>query len=461
MPQATLVAKRPSVSEQPRWDFPQVNRTELDNGFTILSAHVPGQLIGVAQFVLDAGAGNEIEGQYGLANLAAQSLLEGTTRHKGASFINAVEILGAQIGAGAGWDTFRVNLTAPIHRMEAAMELLAEAALQPEFPTKDVERLKEERLGSILQEYSTPSARAEIAFDKLAYTPDSAYYRPQGGAYWTVAQHGKRAIKKYYDTMATPGKAALIVVGDLEEVPLVKIGEKLFGGWKGKDQPRPSITVKGAPKKNSVLVVDREDAEQSHILIGHYGVSRLASNYVPLVAVATALGGVFGSRLNMRLREEKGYTYGIGARFDFRREAGPFGISTAVDTDVTVDAVAQIIDVLEDLVENGMTEQELADVKSFLVGSFCLQYETPQAIANALSALVTYGLPDDYYQSYREVIENVTLEDTAEAATYIEPDGLAIVIVGDAVKLQDPLIDADFGPVAIIEDPEAGEPPTQ
>ncbi|MCA1840192.1 MAG: insulinase family protein, partial [Actinobacteria bacterium] len=351
-PTATA-SKRPALGAPPAWDFPKVNRNDLDNGLKVLSAHSPGQLLATAQIVIDAGAQNEVDGQYGAANLAVRSLLEGTERHKGPAFANALESLGAQIGVGCNWDTFRVNLTAPRNRMETAMELLAEAVLTPEFPTRDVDRLRDQRMAGVLQDYSSAASRASIAFDRAAYTSDSAYYRPAHGSYWSVAQLGKKAIKKYYDTMATPGSSALVVVGDLDEYPLAKIGEKLFGGWKGKEAPRPELVVRGTPQQNTVILVDRVDAEQSHLMIGHIGVSRLVPEYTPLVFVATALGGLFGSRLNMKLREEKGYTYGITSSFDFRRQAGPFRISTAVDTDVTIDAIADVVEVLQGLRDGG------------------------------------------------------------------------------------------------------------
>ncbi|MCA1839714.1 MAG: insulinase family protein, partial [Actinobacteria bacterium] len=123
-------------------------------------------------------------------------------------------------------------------------------------------------------------------------------------------------------------------------------------------------------------------------------------------------------------------------------------------------AIADVVEVLQGLRDGGITEEELSDVRSFLLGSFARQYESPQSIANAISTLVTFGLPDNYYEGSREAIEGVTLEDAAAAAEYIEPDGLVIVVVGDAEKLHQPLVDAEFGTVAVIEDPENGEPPT-
>lgn len=461
MPTAKLIAKTPTGGTPRTWEFPSFTRTRLDSGFSIIVANAPGRTLASAQLLLEAGASNEQGEEGGVANIAANALLEGTDNHKGATYIQALERLGADIGGGAGWDSFELHLGAPVSRLEPALELLAEAVRSPELPWREVDRLTQQRVGGIMQEYASAASRATIAFNKLIYTPSSPYSRSSGGSFWSVSTMGKKSVKKYYERFAAPSSATLVVVGDLEGVPVEKIAEKLFGGWKGKDPERTQLPVAESLRHTSALLVERPDSTQSQIAIGHVGVPRSSPDYLPINMVAIALGGLPDSRLNRKLREEKGFTYGIQAGFDSRRQAGPFRVSTSVDTDVTVDAIAEIIKVLEKIHEQGITKQELELVKGFLTGVFTLQYETPEAIASALSSLVTYGLPDDYYATFREQVENVTLDDCNRAAAeYLHPDRLGIVVVGDAKKVRDPLHSAGLGTVAYIEDPEPGNPPT-
>jgi len=457
---AKLIARKPQGGSPRTWDFPRFTRTRLDSGLNIIAANAPGRALGAAQLILEAGASNEPDGQGGVAHLAAGALTEGTDHYKGPAFVQAVERLGGDIFAACDWDSFTVNLRAPIDRMEPALELMAEAVRNPTFSGNDVDRLKQQRMSVIMQEYAAPASRAMIAFNRVIYNSASPYSRSEHGEYWSVLQIGKGQVKKYYERFATPGSATLVVAGDLEGFPLVKIAEKLFGRWKGKEPERSQPLVQEAVRHTFVLVVNREEAEQSELNIGHVGVPRSAPDYFPLTVATTALGGMFNSRLNLRLREEKGFTYGAGAGFDYRRQAGPFRANSAVKTEVTVDAIAETIKVLESTREKGITKQELEEVKGFLVGIFPLRFETPQAITSGISSIVTHGLADDYYATFRAKIESVTLDEANQAAAeHLRPDRLAIVAVGDAEVIGDPLRNADFGPVAVIEDPEQGQPP--
>ena len=457
---AKLVSKRPPSGKAKPWEFPEFIRTRLNNGLQVIAAHAPGMPLAAGKVILEAGASNEPDDQAGAAYLAARALTEGTEKYKGPAFVQAVERLGADITASCGYDSFTVDLTTPVDRLEPALELLAEAVLRPTFPGGDIDRIKQERLGGIMQEYAQPTTRAAIAFNKAVYTEDSLYARPAWGDYTSVMNLAKGKVKKYYERFATPATATLIVAGDLEGFPLVKIAEKLFGGWKGKEPNREAPYNADAVKRSFVLLVHREEAEQSQIEIGHVGVPRSTPDYFPLTVMSAALGGTIDSRLSRKIREEKGFTYGITASYSARRQAGPFRVSTAVETDVTVEAIGETIEVLRSTQQEGLTREELDNVKGFLRGVFPLQFETPGSIAGGLETLVTHRLPDDYWATYRDNIDAVTLDEANEAASkYVRSDRLAIVAVGDAEAVKDPLLASNFGPVAVIEDPEAGNPP--
>lgn len=462
MAQPKLIAKRPSAASQLReWEFPSFTRTRLSSGFQIIVANTPGRTLAAAQLLLDAGAAQESPQEGGVAAIAAKALTEGTRNHKGPAYVQSLENLGGDIEGSAGWDSFSLDLRVPVARLEPALELLAEAVLHPQFPWGEVDRLIQQRVATIFQEYANASTRASIAFDKLVYTPTSPYSRPAEGAYGTMSVLGKRRVKKYYEHFCAPSSATLILVGDLEGFPAEKIADKLFGDWKSKPPQLANPGVRQNIDHTAVLLVNRPDSEQSQIQVGHVGAPRSTPDYFPIQVMSGVLGGLFDSRLNRSLREEKGYTYGANAGFSFRRQAGPFRATTAVDTDVTAPAVAEILNVIRKMHDEGITKEEMDDVKGFLTGIFTLRFETPEAIASALSNLVTFDLPDDYYSTYRANVEGVTLEEANRAAQeYLRPDRLGVVVVGDAKKVRDPILAEQFGPVAIIEDPEPGEPPT-
>jgi zinc protease len=461
MPAPKLVAKRPQAGTPRTWEFPGFTRTRFDSGFQVIVANTPGRTLAAAQLLFEAGPGYETPQEGGIAAIAAKVLIEGTGVHKGPTFIQALEGLGASIEGTVDWDSFKLNLEVPVGRLEPALELFAEAARDPQFPWREVDRLIQERVAGIFQSYANAASRATMAFDKLTYTPGSPYSRPAEGNYWAVKGIGKRKVKKYYERFATPDSATLILVGDLEGVPADKVAEKLFGDWKAKEPERTQAAVSESLTRNTVLLVNRPESTQSQIQIGHIGVPRSSPDYFPILVMATALGGLFDSRLNRTLREEKGFTYGAQAGFNFRRKAGPFRAVTAVDAEKTTDAVAETLNVLRKINEEGITKQELAVVKGFLTGVFTLRFETPESIASALSELVTYGLPANYFETYRQNVESVTLDEANRAAAeYLRPEPLGIVIVGDAEKVRGPLQSAEFGPVAQIQDPEPGEPPT-
>lgn len=460
MATAKLIAKKPAAGKTKPADFPRFTRTRLDSGFQVIVANVPGRPMAAAQLLFEAAASYEPEAEGGVASVTAQSLLVGTGKHKSSSYIQALEELGASIDAGADWDTFTLNLNAPVARLEPALELLAEAVRDPQLPWSDVDRLTQQRLGGVMQEYSDPSSRATIAFNKLVYTPDSPYARSSQGTFWSVSAMGKKSVKKYYEKFVTPGQATLILAGDLEGFPAEKVAEKYFGGWKAKEPERSQKPVAENLTKTVVTLIDRFEAEQSQIQIGHVGVPQSTPDYFPITAVIAAFGGLFDSRLNRVLREEKGYTYGIGAGMAWRRQAGPFRVSTAVDTAVTVDAVRTIVDLLTELKEGGLNKEELQSVKGYLTGSFVLGLEDPRSVAGALASMVTFGLAEDYFDTYRDNVESITLDDANKAAqTHLHPERLGIVVVGDADEVQYPLQEAEFGPVATIKDPEPGTPP--
>jgi predicted Zn-dependent peptidase len=452
---ATVVATRPTPGTPRPYDFPAVDRSQLANGLRIVVANLPGRPLVSASLLFRNGAADEPPAHAGATVMAARALSEGTEHFDAIALIEASERLGASLHADAGWDAMSVSVDVPAVRLEPALELLAEMALHPTFPASEVDRLRDERLNDLLQAKADPRRRADEAFAATIYESSAPYHRPSGGTRETVEELTPARLRAAYERGLDPARSALIVGGDLTGIDVAAIAERLFGGWGAGPRAGTSgkIVDAGAVRERFVRVLHRPGAVQTEIRIGHVGASRKIDDFHALSVMGAILGGLFNSRLNMKLREEKGYTYGAGAGFDLRRAAGPFSARAAVNTEVTVPAVADFLTELDRIREAPVTDGELRGARDFLVGVFPLRFETPGPIVGALSGLVVHGLPDDELARYRPAIEAVTADEVLQSArTRISPDRAAVVLVGDADAFGDELERAGFGPIEVERD---------
>ena len=450
-----VVAERPTPGVPRPYEFPTLARAQLDNGLTILVADLPGRPLVSASVVLPIGAVDEPADEGGAAVLAGRALTEGTERYDAVALIEASERLGASIHADAGWDASSVSVDVPTTRLRAALELLAEVLLRPTFPPGEVERLRDERLNDLLQAQADPRRRADEAFIDTIYAPESPYHRPSGGQRETVERLDADVLRRVYARAVDPTRATLVVAGDLGGQDVTAMAGELLDGWASPKSSSGDAKIVDAPAATDrrIRVVHRPGSVQTEIRIGHRGLPRRIPDFHAVSVMSAILGGLFNSRLNMQLREAKGYTYGASAGFDMRRGAGPFSARAAVNTEVTVPAVIDTLAELERMRDTNVEASELAAARDFLVGVFPLRFETPGAVAAALSGLAIHGLPVEELLDYRRKIEAVTIDDVAAAAReHLEVERAAIVLVGDADAIGAALEAADLGKVAIERD---------
>jgi zinc protease len=449
-----VVAERPTPGTPRPYEFPHVERTRLANGLTVAVVDLPGRPLVSATLVLGTGAVDEPDGDAGATVLAARALTEGTRRYDAVALVEAAERLGAGLHSEAGWDATSVGVDVPSARLEPALELLAEVLLHPTFPEAEVERLRDERLNDLLQAEADPRRRAEEVFAATIYSGGSPYRRPSGGLKPTVEALDAARLRAAYERGLDPARATLIVGGDLSGLDVPEIAERLLGGWgpSVRATRSGSIVAESAVRERFVKVVHRPGSVQTEIRIGHVGLPRRIPDFHALSVMGAILGGLFNSRLNMKLREEKGYTYGAGAGFDLRRGAGPFAARAAVNTEVTVAAIADMLAELERIRSEPVTAVELAAARDFLVGVFPLRFETPGPVVGALAGLAIHDLPDDELTRYRPAIEAVTIEEVQAAAAHIHLESAAIVLVGDADAFAADLEAAGFGPIVVERD---------
>jgi zinc protease len=461
-----ILAARPSPGQPRSYEFPRFDRTVLPSGMQVLTVDVPNRPLVSANLLIRRGAGEEPAQLAGATLLAARAMTEGTERYPGVELIEAGERLGATLHVDASWDAFTGSVEVAASRLGAALELLAELVERPTFPESDVERLREERLNDLLQVNAEPRRRVDKAFMATIYTPDSPYSRSAGGDEETVPRLTPDVLRATHRSVLDPKRAAIVVGGDLAGLDVTRLVETVFGSFGAGSGA--SAAASSAPRADSavdhpiVRFYHRPGAVQTELRIGHVGLARKVPDFHSVQVMAAILGGLFNSRLQMNLREEKGYTYGIGAGFDMRRAAGPFSVRTAVQTAATVPSITECLAELRRIRETLVSEAELAAARDYLVGVFPLRFETPGAVVGALGGIFVHELPDDELASYRRAVEAVTIDSIQRAAQeHIHPARLAIVAVGDADAVGEELRAAGFGDLEVIVEEipgEAGEP---
>jgi predicted Zn-dependent peptidase len=449
----SLVERRPEPSEPRPWHFPRFERHAVAGG-EVIACHLPGQPLAVISLVLDAGAVTEPLGQEGVALLVARSLAEGTKSKDAYQFAVAGERAGATWQSDIDWDSMRCGFEVPVGELLAAAELLAEAVHEPALSDDTLDRLRQERLDEIRLDLSQPGPRARTAFTAALFEPDSRYVRSDGGDVQTVAAVSNDDVRAFHAARIGTASGTLIVAGDLSEVDVQQVGRTVFGGSSGAVPSAPDPVVRVRTGRRRVVLVDRPGSVQSMLYVGHDAPKRRTPDYVPMTTMALALGGMFNSRLNYRLREEKGYTYGAFGGYDCRRHGGVFVARAAVQSEVTAPALTELVAELERMHDSGLDEDELSRARDYRAGIFPVNFAGPGAVASGLAELVVHGHPDDHFDRLRAEIQSVTVAAVNEAAaTRLRPKEAVAVVVGDAASIGDGLRDTDLGPVEVVADP--------
>jgi predicted Zn-dependent peptidase len=452
MTAAPPVRSRPAPGAPRDYRFPRFERRALSNGLRLIVAPVPKLPIVTVAAVFDAGAICDPDGREGLAELTVKLLLEGTTTSDGAELIDRFERLGASVDASADWDSAAVTMTALAENLAPAFAILAEVLRMPAFREREVERLKSERLAELLQLRTEPRGLADELFTRFLYEPSSRYSRPDGGDEESVKSIDRNDVRSFFETRYVPSMATVLVVGDITVRAAEDLVASTLGVWSGASPRRVTASDRPARSERAVHIVTKPDAPQSELRVGQVGIPRKHPDYFPAVVMNAILGGLFNSRINLNLREAHGYTYGAFSGFEWRRQSGPFTVSTAVKSEVTDAAAREVISEIDRMRSTLVDEEELSLATSYLDGVFPIRYETTAAIAAALANLVVYDLPDDYFDRYRDNVRAVTREAVLQAAEqHLAPSALQMVVVGDPETVQGPLDAIGFGPVRVYD----------
>ena len=436
----SATTKRPAPTAPRPYQFPRFIRRTLENGIGVIVAPVPKLPVVTALAVVEAGATAEPRGKEGVAALTARGMLEGTIDLDGLELADQFERIGASIEARASWDLTAISLTTLSKRLPDALSLVRDILRAPSFPDREIQRLKEERLAELLQESADPRSLADEHFARAVYDPNARYALPEEGNTASIRTLTRDDVVAFHAKRFQPQGITVIFAGDIAIDDAAPLIERLFGDWRGVAAAGPPRGIDQPQTGRALRVVSKADAPQSELRIGHVGPPRTSPDYFDAMVMNAILGGLFSSRINLNLREKNGYTYGAFSAFEWRRGAGPFVVSTAVKSDVTALAVKEILNEIERMRTEEIGEDELTLATSYLDGVFPIRYETTASIATALANLVNYGLSEDFYDTYRVNVRNVTTKSVLRAAQqHLHPDALRTVVAGDASIVAEPL----------------------
>lgn len=432
---------------------PEAAERRLANGLALRVVPRSGFPLATAVLAMKTGEAAASPDKAGLPSLCAEALEGGTASLSAAGLARSFESIGAGLAAAASWDATTATVTCLAEHLPRAMELLAEAIRRPAFPDDEFDRCKERRLAAVRQRAMSPATLASDVHARLVFGARALYGRPLGGTAESVAGLEPADARMFAGASYGPDQAALVVAGDVAADEATALAERCWGDWSRAGGAAAEPGGGPATADRRIRVVHRPGAVQSEIRTGHVGVRRSARDYVPLQALNLILGGSFSSRLNLNLRERRGFTYGVRSSFAARRQPGPFCVSTAVGTASTGPALAEIVREVEQLAATGPTLEEVETAASYLAGVFPNRFQTLGQMAAAVARLFVYDLPAGHYRTYRDRVRSVTLEDVATAGrARLHPGGLQTVVVGDADAVVPALEAAGAGPVAVDED---------
>lgn len=431
--------KAPEPGAPRPYHFPRITRTTLPNGLRLLISENHNAPLVSLRALIRSGADHDTFETAGLASITADVLDEGAGDRDAIQLAEEVGLLGGALGTGADWDASYVSLDVLSRTADPALAIFGDVTARATLPADGLERVRAERLNDLLQQRNEPSAIAGKRFASLLYGT-GAYGNSTVGNMDSVARIQLDDVRRFYQTHFIPNNASVVVSGAIDARQAIDLVTRSLGDWTPGPTPPPPLVQPRAIDASRIYVIDRPQAVQSEIRVGHLGVSRSCEDYFALSVMNAIFGGVFNSRINLNLRERHGYTYSARSQFAFRKQAGPFVVAAPVRNEVTRESVSEMLAELRRIRTGDIEDAELDNTKSYLIGVFPATVQTSSDIASRLVDMELYGLPEDYFDHYRENIANVSKDDIVHVARkYLDPDRVLIVIVGNAKQIREPL----------------------
>ena len=424
----------------------------LANGLTLILSERKGLPMVSASLVVKTGSDANPLDKPGLASFTAAMLDEGTATRTSLQIASEVAQLGASLSTGSSMDASVVSTSALKTNFGAALDILADVALHPSFPPEEIERQRVLRVGQLVQQRESASALATQVMASVLYGSKHPYGFTELGTAPSVKAMRREDMAAFWQEHFVPNNAALVVAGDLSMAELKAAVEKAFGGWRRAAASRRAVASPSAISPR-VVIVNKPGAPQTQVRVATIGVPRSSPEHQAIVVMNEVLGGLFSSRINLNLREEHGYTYGAGSRFNFRRGAGPFVVSTGVRTDVTAPAVGEIFKEIRKIRETPITPGEMQMAKDSLTRSLPGGFQTSGGTVRRYADVFIYDLGLDYFEKSASRVNAVTAQDALAAAKkYIAPERLVVIAVGDRAQIEPALRKLDIAPVEVRDE---------
>lgn len=445
----------PALGTAPAVNFPALQRATLKNGLKVVLAERKGVPLLNLSLRLDAGYSSDNAATAGAASLAMNMMDEGTATRNALQISEQLSNLGGTLNTGSGLDFSFVNCTALKANLDATLDIMGDVVMNPTFPQADFDRLKAQQLATIDQEKNQPQGIALRLMPKFMYGEGHAYSTPlTGNGFSTsVAKLTRDDMAKWHQTWVKPGSATITVVGDITLAELTAKLEKLFEKWGKGEAPKKNVSPVKLAEKPAVYIIDRPGSIQSIILAGHAVPPTNNPDEIAIESFNKILGGDFNSRINMNLREDKHWSYGVRTLLVDAKGQRPYVFLAPVQTDKTKESVAELQKEMTQLVSNKPANTDEFDrTQNDRVLALPGRWETFNAVQGALGYIVQYGLPDNYYQTYADKVRNLKLDATnAAAQKVLKPSAMTWVVVGDRAKIEAGVRELNLGEVRIID----------
>ncbi len=459
-PAPTAAAEPPKTEDREAWratppqpgpaaelKLPVPDKFTLDNGLTVYYVEDHNLPLVTSALVFRTGSAADPVDRPGLAAFTSDMTQEGTQKWDALALADHLHSL------GAAWDG-EFNEDSGIRRVRSltsnarpAMEVLAEAALHPTFPEKELERVRQDRLAALMQEKDSPPAMAERAFLPNLYGVAHPYGHVAQGDEESVKKITRDEVVNFHKAGFTPKNAALVIVGDVKQSDARSMAKDLFGAWTG-EAPPPLSFGERTPATSRVVIVDKPKMPQTSIMVGQVGVARNDPDYDKLSLMNTVMAGGFTSRVNHNLREVHGYTYGTYGQLTQNRGEGAIAIGGGIRADVTGPALNELFKEVASMKTQPVTDDELARARGARIEALPGRFQTQDAMAGQIAALYSFDLPDDYYKTLPARLSAITGPDlTAMANKYLTPEKMLVVAVGDRSKIQTQIASLGLGAV--------------
>jgi zinc protease len=446
----------PQVEEFPDVMFPRLQRARLSNGVEVVLAERHEVPVVQLQLQFDAGYAADLDATLGAASFTMAMLDQGAGKRSALELAAAIENEGAIISTGAGLDTASISLSALKERLDSSLALFADVALRPQFAESEIERVRQQWLARIAQEKTRPEAVAMRLLPPLLYGEDHAYAIPftGSGTEDSIRALSRADLVDFQRNWLRPDNAHIIVVGDTTMAEIVPLLEKHLGNWQAPATPVPekNIAPVERPAVPRVYLVDQPGAIQANIMAGLLVNSTTDDTSLDFDIANGVFGGTFTSRVNMNLREEKGWSYGVRSSASSARGQRPWILSAPVQIDRTADSILELHrEIVNFTGENPATDDEVDKIRLNRIRSLPGRFETASAVLGMIGSIVNYGWPDDHVMRQQDRIEEMSVEEVRAAAAVLDVDALTWVIVGDLSQIEEPVRQLGLGEVVVLD----------